>query len=128
MGPQDGRTDFMFYYANLCTISGLFASSFLAFFERWLPFLFLFSVRVITTRTSLRSWSPSDPPATKSRSRPDGPAERPHSFTVCCLLRFYTHKGLGSFQLLGLFERLRILGSFRIFGCHFCSSIQFALF
>jgi hypothetical protein len=31
MGPQDGRTDFMFYYANLCTISGLFASSFLAF-------------------------------------------------------------------------------------------------
>jgi hypothetical protein len=43
-------------------------------------------------------------------------AELPHS------------KGLGSFQLLCLLERLRILGLFRVFGCHFRSSFQFELF
>jgi hypothetical protein len=51
---------------------------------------------------------------------PYGPAGRSNAVHVLLLLPFVTQdgKGLGSFQLLGLLERLRILGLFRVFGCH----------
>ena len=51
---------------------------------------------------------------------PYGPAGRSNAFHVLLLLGAVLRqgKGLGSFQLLGLLERLRILGLFRVFGCH----------
>jgi len=57
---------------------------------------------------------------------PYGPAGRSNAVHV--LLLPFTHKGLGSFQLLGLLERLRILGLFRVFGCHLVPLFQFTLF
>ena len=51
---------------------------------------------------------------------PYGPAGRSNAVPVLLIrnfdLRHGQHKGLGSFQLLCLLERLRILGLFRVFG------------
>ena len=61
---------------------------------------------------------------------PYGPAGRSNAVHVLLFEPFVLQddKRLGSFQLFGLLERLRILGLFRIFGCHFGSSFQFELF
>lgn len=64
---------------------------------------------------------------------PYGPAGRSNAVHVLLLLgaelaELPHSKGLGSFQLLCLLERLGILGLFCVFDCHFRSSFQFELF
>ena len=116
MGPQDGRTDFMFCYYSLKTLSttsGLVASSFLAFlsdfvFLVFFVFLvaiwFLFSVRAVLTTTRDHIFNESETHRGLVRHL---------DFRI-----IKADEGLGSFELLGLLERLRILGLFRVFGRH----------